>query len=79
MYGSNTRSYNRSTEARENKKRVREATEKYLQSQHKPKQLDSSWLMCECDGRPHKHPAHPMREVINFTPWFRWRWNVKSE
>jgi hypothetical protein len=71
MYGLGTRSYNRSTEARENKRQQREATEKFLAAPRAQKLLGPEWLVCRCDGRPQPHAAHTMREIDNFTPWFR--------
>jgi hypothetical protein len=79
MYGSGTRSYNRSAEARENKRLQREATERYEAGRRNAIALDTSWLMCSCCALPHKHPAHPYREIIRFAAWFRWRGNVEGE
>jgi hypothetical protein len=77
MYGTGTRSYNRSTEARENKRLQHEATERYLQMPRREVALGGEWLVCRCDGLPDPHPAHAMREILNVLPWFRWAYLVK--
>lgn len=77
MYGTGTRSYNNSTEARENKRQQKEATERHLEKPRTEILLDANWLMCSCDGRPHKHQAHQMRELINYRPWYRYEYMEK--
>lgn len=77
MYGLGTRSYNNSTEARQNKAERKEATARYEQQPQQEVLLDGSWLMCRCDGWPDPHPAHKMREMLNFRPWFRWDYLVQ--
>lgn len=68
VYGTGTRSYNRSTEARQNKLAQKQATEAYERGPKREILLDSSWLMCVCDNlRPHQ--AHSMKEIENFRPW----------
>lgn len=71
-YGFGTRSYNNSTEARENKRQQKEATDKFLAKPHREIVLDRTWLMCHCDGWPWPHPAHHMREIEQYRPWRRW-------
>lgn len=79
MYGMGTRSYNRSTEARQNRLAQAEATEKYLAGPRREIVLGPEWLGCRCDGRPQGHAAHDMREVLNFRPWFRWEYLVERD
>jgi hypothetical protein len=74
-YGTGTRSYNRSTEARESKRQQREVTERYLNQPKRQVLLNSIWLVCRCMGSPQPHQAHSLSEVLNFRPWFRWRHN----
>lgn len=73
-YGVGTKSYNGSAEARESKRQRAEATERYATQARQEVLLDRSWLMCRCDGRVDPHPAHEMREMLNFRPWFRWKY-----
>lgn len=75
-YGVGTKSYNSSGEAREVKRQRAEATARYEASTKSEIALDGSWLMCRCDGNPDPHPAHAMREILNFRPWFRWAYLV---
>lgn len=77
MYGTGTRSYNRSGEARENRRQQALATAEHLAQARPEVLLDTSWLMCRCDGRPDPHAAHDMREVLNFRPWYRWKYLVE--
>jgi hypothetical protein len=72
VYGLGTRSYNRSTEARENKRAVRAATEKFLNAPRVEVLLGPEWLVCRCDGRMQPHATHGLREIVNFRPWFRY-------
>jgi hypothetical protein len=70
-YGTGTRSYNRSTEARQNSLAQKEATARYLATPRQEILLGPEWLMCRCAGRRDAHPAHGMAEFINFRPWYR--------
>lgn len=57
MYGTGTRSYNRSTEARENKRQQAEATAQYLAGPREEVVLVGNWLMCRCDGPARSAPG----------------------
>lgn len=58
VYGTGTRSYNRSTEHRENKRQQAEATAAYLAQKHDP--VEIRWSMCTCRSfsMPHSPDRH---------------------
>jgi len=69
-YGYGTHSYLNSTEHRENKRQMAQATADYQAKPHVEIELDRSWLMCACDLRPHKHPAHRLTDFKEIRIWF---------
>ena len=75
-YGPGTRSYGKSAEARESKRQMAEATERFLAQPRELIALDPSWIMCSCSMQPHKHPAHTHAQVEAYY-WHKarqWRW-----
>ena len=75
MYGTGTRSYNRSTEARENKRQQREVTKKYLAGELK---LGNTVVgpICRCRSfrLPHELKAHD--RLIDHLDWRPWQERV---
>lgn len=68
-YGVGTRSYNRSSEAREVKRQAKEATEKYLAQPHVPIILP---VMCDCRSYRFPHPISrhkTLKHPGDWTPW----------
>ena len=74
QYGTATRSYNRSAYKREMNRQIAAKTAQYMSTERVAVALGSDWLTCRCDGQPDPHQAHPMREVLNYRPWFRWEY-----
>lgn len=65
-YGLGTRSYNRSTEARENRRQQREATARYLES---PRQELTAPLLCRCLSWEFPHEIEVHRQLNSDYDW----------
>src|SRR5271169_5610902 len=63
MYGTGTRSYNRSTEKRQSDKTRRAITAAY-EAQMVPDSVPVDWAMCRCAEHAHPHPPHSEELVI---------------
>jgi hypothetical protein len=69
VYGLGTRSYNRSTEARENKRAQAEATAKFLAQ---PRAEIVVPLVCTCRSYRFAHPSSrhgTLKHPADWTPW----------
>lgn len=70
MYGLGTRSYNRSTEARENKRAQKEATERYLQASAKGEiKPIMAPLLCRCRSWEFPHEIEQHRQLRSEFDW----------
>lgn len=68
MYGLGTRSYNRSTERRENKRLQAEATAKYLRGEMQVGSCETP-LMCGCRSFNLPHPPARHSELLSDYDW----------
>jgi len=83
-YGLGTRSYNRSTEARQNKKAVKEFTEKLKLGEVKVEFTDIVTVLCTCPQRPwpHELSVHRLlryenRYAVTNEPVMKWPWTLR--
>lgn len=67
-YGFGTRSYNRSAEARENKRQQREVTERYLATRDQAKPVEA-WLLCRCLSWEFPHEIEQHRQLNSEYDW----------
>ncbi len=63
VYGIGTRSYNRSTERRENKHAQAEATAAYLNSPREVVTLGPEWMVCRCRSFDNPHGIQKHNEL----------------
>jgi hypothetical protein len=66
-YGTGTRSYNRSTEARQNKRQVKETTEKYLRGELKFPVVEIRVCSCRSFRFPHDPSEH--KKLLSDFDW----------